>query len=366
MCKNIIFWLEYPLFHIAPLIKSLSLRKDVNVIVITELDIPQWRLNMGFYKPDFGLAKEYFCPNKNNRIKLVNKFSTNDDYHIFHGLRHVKDNYTCFKKLIHKDAFVGLYFEPQQIVGSLKNRFRKIYYRLLLLRYGRKIDFMLALGDRGAKQYVDLGFPAKKTFSFEYHFDSCLENIPCKSSSTKLIFLYAGQLIEIKNIALVINAINLIVKQGLLDFEFLIVGDGEKKDELKKLVLDYDLEKIIRFSNGVPSKELKNHYLNSDAFILASNFEGWGAVATEAMAFGLPLIISDGCASSCIVKEDYHGFIFESDSVESLKSKLILFINDSKRLVNESNRNERIKYAKKYFSGEAGSKNLIRILNQIN
>lgn len=38
---------------------------------------------------------------------------------------------------------------------------------------------------------------------------------------------------------------------------------------------------LLKFSNSVPSEELKSYYLNADAFILASKFEGWGAVAVK-------------------------------------------------------------------------------------
>ena len=365
MSKNIIFWLEYPLFHVAPLIKNLSFHEDTNVIVIAEFDIPQWRLDIGFYKPDFGLAKEYFCPSKETREQLVSKFSTCQNYHVFHGLIHVKENFKSFKALIKKAAYVGLYFESQQLTGSLKARLRRIYYRLLISRYGKRIDFMLTLGALGAEQYIALGLPAKKVFTFEYHFDKPNIEDFSKSNNNKLTFLYAGRLIKIKNIALILNAIDLIVKQGYIDFEFLIIGDGIERDSLAKLVFDYQLDNVVRFSRSVPNDELKDYYLSADAFILASKFEGWGAVATEAMAFGLPLIISDGCASSCIVKEDYHGFVFENNSVESLKSKLISFIENSNQLVDKSARTMRTKYAEKYLSGDAGCKKLLNILNNI-
>lgn len=362
---NIIFWLEYPLFHVAPLIKSLSFHEGINITVVTEFEIPQWRLDMGFYKPDFGLAKEYFCPDPQERKILINDFSSNNDYHVFHGLRHVKENFKCFKALVNKETYVGLYFEPQQFAGSLKAKLRKMYYRLLMLRYGKKINFMLALGDLGANQYIELGLPAHKVFPFEYYFDQPTAESFYKNPSEKLSFLYAGQLVKRKNIGLVIDAINLVVKQGRSDFEFLIIGDGVEIGDLKRLVLGYGLSHIIKFSNSVPSEELKSYYLNADAFILASKFEGWGAVATEAMSFGLPLLISDGCASSCIVKEDYHGLIFDNGSVESLKESLIFFIENSNQLINESSRKKRIRYATENFSGDAGSKKLIHILNKV-
>lgn len=60
MYKNIVFWLEYPLFHVSSLIESIS--RNVNVIVVCEHEIPQWRLDMGFIIPDFGNAQVYLSP----------------------------------------------------------------------------------------------------------------------------------------------------------------------------------------------------------------------------------------------------------------------------------------------------------------
>lgn len=362
---NVIFWLEYPLFHVAALIKSLSSRDNIKVIVVTEYDIPQWRRDMGFSYPDFGAAEEFFCLDQAGRRKLINQYSANSDYHIFHGLRHVKKNYKCFKELIYKESFVGLYFEPQQFSGSLKAILRKMYYRFVMVKYRDKINFMLALGDLGAAQYIDLGLSSYKVFSFEYHFDRLPEENCYKNSSDKIVFLYAGQLVKRKNIALVLKAIKLMVEQGCKKFEFLIVGNGAEQDELKSLVLRYKLNDVVRFFSSVPNKELKEYYLSSDAFILASKFEGWGAVATEAMSFGLPIVVSDGCASSCIVKENSHGFVFENDSVESLKECLSLLIDNSEIIINESSRKARIKYAVKGLSGDAGSDRLVSILNEI-
>lgn len=60
--KNIVFWLEYPLFHMSPLIKSISERSGLKTIVICEKRIPQWRLDMGFVPPDFGVSDTYVEP----------------------------------------------------------------------------------------------------------------------------------------------------------------------------------------------------------------------------------------------------------------------------------------------------------------
>lgn len=363
---NIIFWLEFPLFHVAALIKSLSLCENVKVIVVTEYDVPKWRLDMGFPKPDFGLAEEYYSPDKIQRKKIIEQYSSVNNYHIFHGLRHVKENFKCFKVLVNRDAFIGLYFEPQQYFGTVKATLRRIYYRFFILRYRHRIDFMLSLGELGAKQYISLGLSPEKVFPFEYHTDKSVDDVFSKKEVNKnLIFLYAGQLVDRKNISLALDAFKLIFEKGFSNFEFLIIGNGNEKETLKSLVLDYGLDANVRFLDSLPSNELNDYYINADAFVLPSKFEGWGAVATEAITLGLPLIISDGCASSCIVKEEYQGYVFENDSVKSLEEKLSLFIQNREKLISDFNRDKRINYAERNLSGNAGSKKLLGILNEI-
>lgn len=363
--KKIIFWLEFPLFHLAPLIKKLSFNQSLEITVVTENPIPQWRVDMGFSAPDFGLAKKIYCPSLRIREKLVCDYSNKNCYHIFHGLRHVKNNFNCFRELIKTGAYIGLYFEPQQIAGSFISWVRQVYYRLFFLKYGSKVHYMLALGDLGSKQYIDLGMPKNKVFSFEYYYDKPEGELKRDRDNENLVFLYAGQLVKRKNIILVLKSLRFLKQQGYSNFEYRILGSGNQKKCLENFVENYNLNGNVIFFDNVPSEHLKQYYLTSDVFILASKFEGWGAVATEAMAFGLPLIISNGCASSCLVRNEEHGFVFENNSLKSLNKKLLKLASNSDKYTSDVSRRKRMVYAEHFLSGSAGSEKLIGILEEI-
>src|SRR5208337_5127598 len=66
-------------------------------------------------------------------------------------------------------------------------------------------------------------------------------------------------------------------------------------------------------------EELPAYYGLAGAFVHASTAEQWGLVANEAMASGLPVLVSNrcGCATE-LVEEGRNGFAFDPENVEQL------------------------------------------------
>lgn len=106
-----------------------------------------------------------------------------------------------------------------------------------------------------------------------------------------LIVLWVGRLEEKqKNIQDVVD-IAMMVKESLPDVQFQIVGKFENrrleysiKDRIKKL----GLQDSINFMGYY--KDTSVFYLNADAMILTSGYEGFPMVVAEAMAFGVPVV----------------------------------------------------------------------------
>lgn len=371
MKRVIIFWLEYPLLHISPLIKSISKEDNYEVIVICERDIPEWRKKIGFHLPSFGNTQLFIAPDMEERKRIVSYYSTNRCIHIFHGLRHVKSNYKCFKLLKKKPCYVGLYLEPQIIKGNIKANLRALVYIKLFKTYKKRIDFVLALGEAGKIQYINLGVDESRVFEFEYYVDIESANnvqlsIPYASSynNLPLNILYVGQLIPIKNLQLLINAIYRLHNMGynvLLN----IVGDGIDANSLKDQVKQLGIGKYVRFHGVIPNESLKSTYINNDIFILPSFFEGWGAVAVEALAYGLALVVSDNVTAKSIIKNDLNGLVFKNNSIDSLVDSIVYMINNSEYFLHQNSKLKRIEYAKTNLSSESGKEKLINILNKI-
>ncbi len=72
-----------------------------------------------------------------------------------------------------------------------------------------------------------------------------------------------------------------------------IVGDGPERQRLEALTQTLGLTHMVRFTGWVKQEETRQYYADADLFCFPSIREFGGAVALEAMAFGLPCIVPD-------------------------------------------------------------------------
>jgi 1,2-diacylglycerol 3-alpha-glucosyltransferase len=81
-----------------------------------------------------------------------------------------------------------------------------------------------------------------------------------------------------------------------------LVGYGPLEDRLRSLAGDLGLGRSVQFWGSAQQRELPAIYRRADALILPSLHETWGLVVLEAMACGLPAIVSDrcGCATDLV------------------------------------------------------------------
>lgn len=71
----------------------------------------------------------------------------------------------------------------------------------------------------------------------------------------------------------------------------LLIGEGELEDEIKSLVAAYGLEDLVVFTGA--RRDVDKLYSAMDVFVLPSQYEGFGMVAVEAQANGLPCVCSE-------------------------------------------------------------------------
>lgn len=129
-----------------------------------------------------------------------------------------------------------------------------------------------------------------------------------------------GRLVEKKNWIKLVEAFNVArLTKPNNDWYLVLVGDGPMKVDLEKLCKSPGYSNVI-LRPFVSQEDLCKYYALTSALILPSHYgETWGLVVNEAMACGLPVLVSNqcGCAET-LVEPGKNGYLFSPDDKSEL------------------------------------------------
>jgi len=149
---------------------------------------------------------------------------------------------------------------------------------------------------------------------------------PKKAVNKKYDLLFCGQFNDRKNplfFVEIAKAINEIIPGTRV----LLIGNGPQKLQAIEKLKDY---KIMYDDVGfVQPYDIIQYYQMSKLFIFPSKKDPWGLVANEALAAGLPVLVSSrvGVADELVI-DDYNGFVFSDFNLNSWVSKTKLLLED--------------------------------------
>lgn len=159
------------------------------------------------------------------------------------------------------------------------------------------------------------GVDVKKFFSDNKIQAKKLLNFP----SNKPILIATGRLANSKGYPQLIEAMKLLKESGR-DFQLLILGEGEKRQELENLVRNRKLEdrvKLLGYIGNVPD------YLKAgDVFMMSSLWEGFSLSLLEAMASGLVPIATSVGGNPEVIENGVNGFLAEPNNADDLFKKI--------------------------------------------
>jgi glycosyltransferase involved in cell wall biosynthesis len=132
-----------------------------------------------------------------------------------------------------------------------------------------------------------------------------------------------------KKIDLIIDSVKLMKS----NFELTIIGTASTKErenyynKLKCSIEEGGLEAKVNLLKDIPFSEMGNYYKLNDLFILMSENEVASVTQIEAMSYNLAIICSKDNGSAHYVKDNYNGFVINSNK-EELTRALKLYMND--------------------------------------
>ncbi|MFG6102886.1 glycosyltransferase family 4 protein [Leptothoe sp. EHU-05/26/07-4] len=146
----------------------------------------------------------------------------------------------------------------------------------------------------------------------DYH-PNKLAHLSHPSKLQKPYFLAINRFITKKNIPTIIKAYaEYRQKQPSEPWDLVLCGDGELRPQIESQIQSLHLESSIHLTGFLQPKELLPYFAYASCFIHASIQEQWGLVVNEAMAAGLPAIVSNlcGCFDELVI-EGKTGFGFD-------------------------------------------------------
>ena len=193
----------------------------------------------------------------------------------------------------------------------------------------KRYSSALVAGYPHKKYLTQLGFPENAIFTGYDVVDNNVfhpDNISHISSPlNKPFFLAINRFVKKKNLPLLISAYACYQAQiGESSWDLVLCGDGELRSQLEDLIKQYKLENHIHLTGFLQQDELLPYFAHAKCFIHTSTTEQWGLVVNEAMAAGLPVIVSNRCGCfEDLVLAGVNGFGFDPENQKELTNLMI-------------------------------------------
>jgi len=112
-------------------------------------------------------------------------------------------------------------------------------------------------------------------------------------------------------------------------FKFIIIGDGELRQELENYAKALGIEDIVEFKGWV--KDLRKIYEEMDILVLTSLNEGTPVSIIEAMAAAKPVVTTKVGGVSDVVQDGKSGYMVNSNDEEGFSEKLLDLVKNPDR-----------------------------------
>lgn len=211
---------------------------------------------------------------------------------------------------------------------------RRCLKQLVYRRFIPRFDAYLVVGRRARDYYAAYGADPRRMFFSPHFVDNDFFGDAADRARTRrlalrqrwglkpeaTVFLFAGKFISLKRLFDFIEAVAH-AAQANPAVEGLMVGDGPLRPEVETAI--EQRKAPVRLCGFLNQSAISEAYAAADALVLCSEGETWGLVVNEAMAAGLPAVVSDrvGCADD-LIRDGETGYVYPCGAVPALTAIL--------------------------------------------
>lgn len=148
-----------------------------------------------------------------------------------------------------------------------------------------------------------------------------------------IIFLSTSRLTPRKGIHHLIEAFAVAVEHATVSLELHLIGEGEQKETLQARVEELGITDKVKFIGRVEHYLLPQFYQKAHVFVLPSKNEGMSNAALEALASGLPLVVSGTGGMQELVTEGVNGFFIDPELTAPFAETLVSLAQNRDSLI---------------------------------
>jgi glycosyltransferase involved in cell wall biosynthesis len=228
--------------------------------------------------------------------------------------------------------------EPAVGMQGLMRRILWLPMRQRLYRAAfERVAAFLVIGSRNRDYYRSFGVQDEKLYWAPYGVDNDWFSLPDAErvaararirhrlgvGAATILFASSAKLIPRKRPLDLVDAIAVLRRTGV-DARAMFLGDGEERAAIQERAARVGIANATTIVGFVNQRELPEWYAAADCLVLPSDSrETWGLVVNEAMAAGLPVVVSDAAGCSVdLVRDGENGFTYPCGDVEALAERL--------------------------------------------
>ncbi|MFQ6060445.1 MAG: glycosyltransferase family 4 protein [Thermoplasmata archaeon] len=151
------------------------------------------------------------------------------------------------------------------------------------------------------------------------------EEIGLESSSKVVISV--GALLPFKGFDNLIRAFSRVL-ESIPESKLLLLGDGVERGALEQLSVELDVEENVIFQSWVPFDKVPLYLSASDLFVHPSTSEGFPNVVLEAMAAGLPIVMTNVVGLDAYFEDKRNCFLVPPRDEKSFEEKMLVLLRD--------------------------------------
>ena len=207
----------------------------------------------------------------------------------------------------------------------LTKGFKKMLVKFVL----RKADLLTCDGENTTKAMISLDASPEKIKRICFGTDvEKFKPVNEKKQTSGLKIISLRSLEPLYDVETLIQAAKIVLKE-FPETQFLIAGDGSRKEYLMNLTKLLNIEKNVKFIGQVQN-DLLPQFLQSANICVSTSLSdsGLAASTSEAMASGLPVIVTDSGDNKKWVEENKGGFVVPLKNPEKLAEKIIYLLKN--------------------------------------